>query len=88
MFVPAHSLHFALGRVHSQLHPRNPRILQPLAHGVWLGDCVCKDDGPNSRGIPDIYCQFVFSDYEDWDTFVVRFWRALENEKNRLGYYN
>ena len=46
------------------------------------------DDGPNHRGIPDIPCRFVFSDYEDWDLFIAKFWRCLETAKNNLGFYN
>jgi hypothetical protein len=86
MFVQCHPIYFALGRVHSQLHPRNLTVLRLLGPGRYLAECVCKDDGPQSRGIPDIPCRFEFSDNEDWDAFAVRFWRALENEKDRLGY--
>jgi hypothetical protein len=84
--VDVHPVYLALGRVHSQLHPSNMRVLASLGRGRWLAECVCKDDGPFSRGIPDIPCRFEFSDLEDWDGFAVQFWRFLESEKKRLGY--
>jgi hypothetical protein len=86
MFTPVHPVYHALGRVHSQLHPRNVRIVGRNSSSLWIAECVCKDDGPLSHGIPDIPCQFVFSDHEDWDQFVVGFWRVLEDEKKRLGF--
>lgn len=86
MYLNVHPVYFALGRVHAQLHPRNVRVIASVGPSRWLAECVCKDDGPNRRGIPDIACRFVFSDCEDWDAFVVHFWRFLENQKNKLGY--
>jgi hypothetical protein len=86
MYVSVHPVYFALTRVHSQLHPRNPRIIAQIGPSTYLAECVCKDDGANRRGIPDIPVRFAFSDHEDWDAFAVRFWRFLENEKQRLGY--
>jgi len=87
MHVPVHPLYHALGRVHSQLHPRNTRVVAQIGPHEYVADTVCMDDGPRRQGIPDIPVRFEFSDYEDWDAFAVRFWRVLENQKNRLGFY-
>ena len=88
MFVNVHPLYHALGRIHSRLHPRNVQIISQIGPETYIACCVCKDDGPNRCGIPDIPIRFVFSDNEDWDTFVVQFWRVLEDQKRRLGFYN
>ena len=40
---------FALGRVHSQLHPRNVRMLASLGRGRWLAECVCKRSKEGGR---------------------------------------